>query len=87
MDNDKKPLNGESWWKPGIALLGEVSTWIVVPIVLALIVGKSLDSHFNTKPLLFFISISLAFIITCIGMVRVVRNYIKKLKEIEESEK
>ena len=94
MENDKKPLNSESLpgqggvnWKPGIELFSQVSVWIVVPIVLALIVGKALDNYFNTKPVLFFICIGLAFLFTCIGMVRVVRKYIKNLKDIEENTK
>jgi Kef-type K+ transport system membrane component KefB len=87
MDKDKKPLNSEPWWKPGITLLSEVSTWIIVPIVLALIVGKSLDTHYNTKPTLFLICVAVAFLFTCIGMIRVVKRYIKTLKDLEEENK
>ncbi len=87
MDKDIKPLDGEPWWKPGIKLLSEVSTWIVAPIVLALIIGKSLDSHYNTKPTLFLICTGVAFLFTCLGMFRVVKKYIKTLKEIEQKEK
>ncbi len=86
MENDKKAMSSEPWWKPGIELFSQVSGWIIVPIVLALIVGKTLDSYFNTKPTLFLISIATAFVFTCIGMVRVVKNYNRKLKEIEEAE-
>lgn len=82
---DNLPRQGGVNWKQGVELFSQVSTWIIVPIVLALVVGKSLDNHFNTKPTLFFVSIITAFIFTCIGMVRVVRKYIKKLKSIEES--
>lgn len=84
MDNDKKPLNGEAWWKPGVELFSEVSMWIVAPIVLALIIGKYLDNHYGTKPTLFLISVGISFIITCIGMVRVIKKYMKKIKEIED---
>jgi F0F1-type ATP synthase assembly protein I len=87
MINDKKPLNGEPWWKPAMGLFSEVSMWIVAPIIIALIVGKSLDSHYHTKPTLFLISTGIAFLFTCIGMVRVVQKYIKKIKEIEDKTK
>lgn len=87
MVNDKKPLNGEPWWKGGVELFSQVSAWIVAPIVIALIVGKSLDSHFGTRPAIFLILTGVGFVFTCIGMVRVIKKYIKKLKEIEQIEK
>ena len=87
MDNDRKPLNSAPWWKPGVELFTEVSSWIVVPIVLALVIGKILDAHYGTKPTLFLISIAIAFFFTCVGMVKVVRKYLKKIREIEENNK
>jgi Kef-type K+ transport system membrane component KefB len=83
MEKDNQKLNS---WAPAIEIMTEVSTWIVVPIVLALIAGKALDSHFGTKPVIFLFLAGLAFIITCIGMYRVVKNYIKKLKETEKQD-
>lgn len=84
MVNDEKALNNEPWWKPGIELFSQVSVWIVTPIVLALIIGKSLDNYFGTKPVIFLTLTGLGFIFTCIGMVRVIRKYLNKLKEIEQ---
>lgn len=72
------------WWKPGMVILSEVSTWIVVPIVLALIFGKMLDARFGTKPVIFLIFAGLGFLITCFGIYRVTKNYVEKLKDIEK---
>ncbi len=82
-NNDLPRQGGGPWWKPGIQILSEVSSWIVVPIVLALIFGKMLDTRYGTEPVIFLCLAGLGFIVTCFGMYKVVKNYIKKLKETE----
>lgn len=85
MNEDKQNLNAsELWWKPGMVILSEVSTWIVAPIILALVGGKYLDNRYDTKPYFFFIFIGIAFLATAYGIVKAVRNYIKTLKEIDK---
>jgi len=76
--------NTGPWWKPGMQILSEVSTWIVVPIVLALIFGKMIDAHYGTKPIIFLCLAGFGFLVTCFGMFRVVKNYMKKLKDTEK---
>ena len=80
MVEEKQGFNDGPWWKPGVQILSEVSTWIVVPIILALIVGKALDNHYGTKPIIFLSFAGFGFLITCFGMFRVVKNYMKKIK-------
>jgi F0F1-type ATP synthase assembly protein I len=81
MADEINNLNKGPWWKPGMEILSEVSTWIVAPIVLALIFGKMLDTHYGTKPVIFLCLTGFAFLVTCLGMYRVVKNYIKKLED------
>ena len=89
MEENKQKLNNYSgpWWKPAVQLLSEVSTWIVVPIVCALVFGKMLDTHYGTKPLIFLVFAGLGFLITCFGMFKVVKDYMKKLKEVDKDKK
>jgi len=82
-ENKQNSNNGGPWWKPAMQILGDVSTWIVVPIVLALIVGKALDSRFGTKPIIFLCLAGFGFLVTCFGMFRVIKNYIKKISRPE----
>ncbi|MEK7081247.1 MAG: AtpZ/AtpI family protein [Patescibacteria group bacterium] len=85
MNEDKKnSFNSGPWWKPGVQILSEVSTWIVVPIVLALVFGKMLDKYYGTKPIIFLIFAGFGFLITCFGIFRVMKNYMKKLKDTEK---
>jgi len=89
MEEDKKklynkglPRSGEGpWWKSGVEIVGQVSTWIVVPIVLALVFGKMLDKHYGTKPIIFLSLAGLGFLISCFGIFRIIKNYIKKIKD------
>ena len=81
IDPSKTKLN----WQPAIEIMGEVSTWVVVPIIFALGGGKILDAHFDTKPYIFLGLTFFAFAISCVGIVKVVRRYLKNL-EREESE-
>ncbi len=83
MDENKKSFNTGPWWKPGMRILSEVSTWIVAPIVLALIFGKMLDARYGTRPIIFLVFAGLGFLVTCFGMFRVVKNYIKKIQPPE----
>ncbi len=82
MEEDKKNLNnGGPWWKPAVQLVSEISTWIVVPIVLALVGGKFLDTRLGTKPIIFLCLAGIGFLVTCLGMYKVVKNYMKKLEK------
>jgi len=80
VENDNKNLK-VSWWKPGVEIFSQVSVWIVVPIVFALIFGKMLDKQYGTEPIIFLVFAGVGFLLTCVGIVRVVKSYIKKLKD------
>jgi F0F1-type ATP synthase assembly protein I len=88
VEDDKKNSNsdnlsssGRPGWVSALSVFSEISTWIIVPILLALFAGKALDAHFGTKPVIFLTLVGAAFVMTCYGIVRVVKNYKKKLEE------
>ncbi len=74
-------MDNNQWWKPGVEIFTKVSGWIAGPIILALIVGKYLDTRFGTKPWIFIGLTSLAFLISCIAIVRVVGKYMKDMEK------
>lgn len=78
---DNNQNNNGPWWKDGVRLFGEVSTWIAVPIILALISGKALDAHYDTKPLMLLVLAGIAFLISAYGIVKAVRNFTNKIKK------
>ena len=65
-----------------MAIMSQVSTWIVVPIVLALVVGKWLDTRYGTKPVIFLTLAGVGFLFSCYGITRAVRDYMKTIKDL-----
>jgi len=76
-NQDKQKLN----WVPAVQIFSEISTWIAVPIILALIVGKALDTHYGTKPVWLLILAGVGFLVTAYGIVKSVRKYAAKVKK------
>lgn len=74
-------------WKQGVEVMSQISTWIVVPIVGALIFGKMLDRRYGTEPKIFLTLTAIAFVVTCFGIGKIARDYIKKIKREEEKNK
>ena len=77
--------NQGPWWKDGVQIFTQVSVWIVVPILLALFVGKKLDAHFGTKPIIFLILAGVGFLFSCFGIVRVINKYMKEIKDLADN--
>ncbi len=82
INKDNKKID----WKPAFDIFSKVSTWVIVPIILALIIGKALDKHYGTDPWIFLACTGLGFIISSYGIVRVVFKYMKTL-EMEDKNK
>lgn len=81
LNNQGLPASGGGpWWKPGVAIFSEVSTWIFVPIVLALFGGKALDAHYSTKPLFLLVLAGVAFLVSAYGIVKAVKKFTNKIK-------
>lgn len=79
MINEENNLNKPSW-AVGVQLFSEISGWIVGPIVIALILGKWLDGKFGTEPWIFIALAAFGFLITIYGIVKIVKNYQRKIK-------
>ena len=81
-NDDKKNLNGpKPLWAVGVEMFSQISLWIVFPMVVALIVGKKLDANYGTKPKFFLILAGIGFLITLIGITRIVLKYVKKIEK------
>ncbi len=79
-DNDRNEL----WWKPGVEIFSQVSAWVVVPIVLALITGKYFDGLYGTRPWIFLGLSLIGFIISSFGIVLVITKYMRKIAREEK---
>ncbi len=83
MDNPAEKTK-EAWWSQGMKVFAQVSGWIVGPIVIALFLGKYLDKQNNSEPWFFLGLTGIAFIISCIGIVRVAFKYINDIKKEDQ---
>jgi len=83
-NNNNLANSSKNWWQPAVEIFSQVSGWIVAPLILALIIGKKLDAHFDTKPWLFLILAMLGFTISSFGIFRIISKYIQKIKEMSE---
>lgn len=79
--NPDKPKENGVWWRPAVQIFSEISTWIAVPIVLALVAGRYLDTRYGTKPMMLLLLAGLGFLISSYGIIRTVKIYTKKLKD------
>ena len=83
MNENKQNSN----WTVAVGIFNQISVWIIVPIIVALVFGKMLDKHFGTKPVIFLVFACFGFLSSCVGIFRVVKDYTKKLKDIGSESK
>lgn len=77
----EKPVERVVWWKPAVEIFTQISGWIIAPILLSLIIGKKLDSHFGTAPWIFIGLSSFSFLISSFGIVKTIKDYIGKIEQ------
>jgi F0F1-type ATP synthase assembly protein I len=76
MENNKN--SNAAWWQPGLMLFMRLSSWIVAPVIISLVVGKYLDTFFHSSPWFFLSCVAIAFIVSMIMIVKI------GLKEIDK---
>ncbi len=57
-------------WANAMKIFATVSSWIVGPIILAVLVGNWLDEKYQTDNFFILTAVAIAFIMTCVGIVR-----------------
>ena len=65
-------------WNQGFFIFLRLSSWIIGPLILGIIIGKWVDAKYENEPWGLFLSIIVAFIIT---MVKLFQETIKELKK------
>ncbi len=75
------------WWRPGLLLFAELSGWIVVPVLIAVYLGRWLDQRYDSEPWLYLTSVGLAFIISIVGIVRGATKAIQQMEKENQKNK
>ncbi len=85
--NNQDNKQNNAWWQPAITIFSQVTGLIAGPIIIALFLGKYLDERYNTEPWYFIGLTGLAFIISCVSIVKITLNYTKKIeRELKEEQ-
>ena len=79
IENKEKIKEDKYWWKPVMMFYAKTTSWIIFPLVLALLAGKYVTKSFGSQSL-FFIFLMAGFLITCWGIYREIRKYKKDLE-------
>ncbi len=69
------------WWRPALLFFSRLSIWIAFPVILATFLGKWLDEKFASAPWLTLFTVSMAFIISLIGLVKETAKEYKKIEK------
>lgn len=64
-----------------LRVLANITAWIAGPVIIGIFLGKWLDNHFHTEPLLLLVTIGFCFIVSMYGLVQ---NALKEFKKIEK---
>ncbi len=73
-----------AWLKPVMIFYGKTTSWIVFPLVLALLLGKYIG---QANQVLFPIFIIVGFGISCFGIYREIKKYKKELEKEKNGNK
>ena len=71
IEMNKKNKPNIPWWQPGLALFARLSSWIAVPVILAVVIGKWLDGIFHSAPWLFLLTVAIAFAVSMVMIIRI----------------
>jgi F0F1-type ATP synthase assembly protein I len=75
------------WWQKGLNLFVRLSAWIAAPVLLAVLVGKWLDTKFNSEPWLFLATVGLSFVVSMFGLIKEASQEFKKINAAEDKNK
>ena len=75
-----KQHNPKTDWTQAVRIFSEISTWVIVPIVVALVLGKYLDSRYSTEPWIFLSLTGLSFLVSIGGIAKILAKYIKEIE-------
>ncbi len=73
-ENDKKANYIEA-----IKVFSRMSGYIIGPVILGLVVGKTIDARYHTSPRAVIISIIVASVISFIGLIKEAMKYVKTI--------
>jgi len=76
--NSNNSNKNDVWWKPIMFFYVKTTSWIIIPLILAVLVGSYASKSTGSQTLL-FILVMVGFGISCFGTYREIKKYKKSL--------
>ncbi len=71
------------WWQPALLVFFQLSAWIGIPAVAALLIGNWIDTTYGTAPKGYYISVAVAFIVTITGFIKMTKAAKKAMDKMK----
>jgi F0F1-type ATP synthase assembly protein I len=75
---EKKPQKQSFIQSQYLKVFSEISAWIVGPVIVALIIGKYLDTKYQTTPWILVFLLGASFTASMIVIVQIAKRYLKE---------
>jgi F0F1-type ATP synthase assembly protein I len=69
----------KQYWREGLMAFARMSGWVVGPVLAGIFLGKWIDARFHSAPYALFSSIALAFLASCLGIMKEAFRYLKTI--------
>lgn len=79
MEENKKTSNYEVF-RPVLVFYAKTTSWIIFPLLLAVLAGEYVSSSTGSQ-VLFFVFVILGFVVTCLGIYKEIKDYKKNLEK------
>jgi magnesium-transporting ATPase (P-type) len=79
--NQGKFNENNAWWKPAMFFYAKVTSWIIFPIIVAVIFNNYL---LKGSQVLFFALMSFGFVVTCYGIYKEIKIYKRDLDKNDD---
>jgi F0F1-type ATP synthase assembly protein I len=78
--SEKEPK--DPWWRLPLLFFFQLSSWIVAPVILALVLGWWLEKYHHFDSWIYLVTVGIAFIVSIVGMVKEGSRAIKTMDNI-----
>jgi F0F1-type ATP synthase assembly protein I len=79
-EKDSENQRTQQQWRQGMALFYRVSSWVVAPLILALLLGKWLDNRYQTEPWLLLGFTLVAFFVSMWKIIKESTEFIDRIE-------
>lgn len=91
VEQEKQPniqvkKSDNAWLRPVLTFYAKVTSWVIFPLVVAVLLGRYVSQSFGSQSW-FFLAVIGGFLITCFGIYREVKEYKKTLDNDPPSHK